>query len=440
MLFNELLNKKVAIFGLGNEGQTFLKLWEKRTGGIKLTALEDNYQERTLPQFVTYKTLKETSLSDFDIIIKSPGISAYREDILSAKTLGVQFTSLVDLWFSENKDLRIIAITGTKGKSTTSSLTTHLLNSMGVSAALAGNFGIPLFENGEAADKTKTWVVELSSYQDFEIKTAPKFATLLNLYPEHTNWHGTVERYYLDKLNLFDKQGADSVAIINGSDVNTTKYLSHFKNPLKFNTEDSIHIKDGYFFDGEKRLFPTNTSPLLGEHNLINCCAALTNIKALGLETNDTKDGLKSFKSLPHRLENIGAIDGITFIDDSISTIPEAALAALKAFPNKAVTIILGGDTRAQNWRFFAEALKNIPPFAAVTIPDNGDDIAQAIRDYGPKDIQLKQTTNLEDAVKIAKEITPQGGIILLSPAAPSYGHFKNFQERGDKFKEFAKL
>ena len=448
MRFSDLNGKKVALFGLGREGYSFINLWLARKPKASLTILDETTsqsdqkanQELASSHNFEYITGNNVSpaLSSFDVVIKSPGISKYRSDIINAKEKGTKFSSLVDLWFSENNNPNIIAITGTKGKSTTSSLTVHLLNALGKKTTLAGNIGIPLFSDLSQDLNSTAWVVELSSYQATEISTSIPYAMLLNLYPEHTNWHGSVTQYYQDKLNIFRQQNNDAKCIINGSDPNTALYKDDFKNPTLFNTKTSIHVADDYFYDGEKKLFSISISPLLGQHNAHNICAALTVISLLGFDVLDTAEALKSFTGLHHRLEFIGEKNEIKFIDDSISTIPQAALAALNAFKGSPTTLLLGGQKRAQEWDAFANAIQNDPPYAIITMPSNGNEIAKTLRDFHLKNTIIYEAKDLQDGVKKAKEITPKGGTVLLSPAAPSYDHFKNFEERGECFKQFA--
>lgn len=446
MHFKDLIGKKVAVWGVGREGSAFINLWRARCPHMTLSVLDEkpSDQSRLLATQEDLCYFSEAgalnAIKTFDVVVRSPGISRYREEILEAKRLGVQFTSLADLWFSENTTTDIVAITGTKGKSTTSSLTAHLLKSLGVNTTLAGNIGTPLFEDPEQVTTQSTWVIELSSYQASDIETSIPLATLLNLYPEHCDWHGSVEQYYQDKLNIFKHQSDNSRSIINGQDPNTLRYLNFFKNRRYFNTKETIHCQDGYIYNGDQLLFPCTISPLLGTHNSLNICAALTILSALGHEPSTAADGLKNFNGLMHRLQMIGSDKKLTYIDDSISTIPQAALAALAALPSQRVTILLGGQKRAQDWELFAKSLHKTPPFAAITMPDNGSEIAAALREYAPQNILIKEVADLKEGVQTAQKITPSGGIVLLSPASPSYGHFKNFEERGDLFKQFAGL
>jgi len=436
MHFDELRNKQVAVWGFGREGKTFVQLWKKCCPNKPLAVIDENPQN-DVANFNTqnlqlFKDAK-SAINNFEVIVKSPGISCYRPEITTAKD--TKFTSLVDLWLSENTNTPVIAVTGSKGKSTTASLIYHLLKSQGVKVFLAGNVGIPLFE--QEVQPNSTWVLELSSYQAHDVKTPIQLAVLTNLYPEHCDWHGSVEQYYQDKLNIFKQQNRSNFGIINGQDPNTNRYLQEIKCPIFYNTPTTIHYQDGYFYQGKKQLFPRNVSPLLGTHNAINICAALTALSAYGTKPINCAESLKSFSGLPHRLQYVATINDVVYIDDSISTIPQAALAALAAFPSRKITLLLGGQQRAQEWDKFAKEISNNPPYAIITMPDNGADILKALKEVNPQGTLLFETSNLEQAVAKAKEITPKSGVVILSPAAPSYGKFKNFEERGEAFKNY---
>ena len=365
-------------------------------------------------------------------MVKSPGVSLYRPEIQEAIRQHILVTSGTNLFFeNKNPESLVIAVTGTKGKSTTSSLLAHTLKALGKSVGLGGNIGVPLID---FVDKKNDFIVaELSSYQCADLNGRPNIGIMTNLYPEHLQWHGTHEQYYRDKLRLIDQS---EQIILNGADSRLKKYLFE-SDCIPFNTPDTIHIQDGYFYDGRLSLFPLDHLKLLGIHNAENACAVLTIVKLLNLPLSKCVAAFQKFQPLPHRLQILGTKRGITYVDDSISTTPETAIAALKALDKgQDITLIAGGFDRGQDYTnliHFMATFKN--RFRLVTLPDTGKRLAQMAQQAG---IETGLTSDMPTAVNIAGHITPYGGTIVLSPAAPSYNLYQNFEERGNDFKHWA--
>lgn len=409
MLWKSLNNKKIGIWGMGVEGIAAKRAVEKYV--VKPTVLE----------------ITEDNASDVfkcDVIIKSPGISLYRDEIRQARKKGIRITSGTNLFFAnKNKTTKVIAVTGTKGKSTTSALIAHALRSFGFRTELGGNFGVPLIDLVET--DVSFVVAELSSYQCADFAGAPDIGVLLNLYPEHLQWHGTHERYYADKLNMIRQ--CKSV-IANGADKRTPKL-----NAALFNVPAGFHVSGNAFCHQSKPLFSTDTLAVIGTHNAENACAVLAVVQSLGLNPERCAGAFATFKALPHRLQILGTTKGLTYIDDSISTTPETAIAALQAIDKgQPITIIIGGQDRGQDYAALSRFLvKHKKRMRVVTLPDTG----KRIKSRALKIIRAK---TMAEAVKAAQKITPKGGTVLLSPAAPSYNMFRNFEERGAAFRKYA--
>lgn len=441
MKINDLKGKKVALYGFGREGQAILTVIQQRLPELPITILNDSLLSE-VPENVDLLIGDEVSanLQRFDVIIKSPGISAYRPEIIAAKEKGVIFTSSTRLWFAENPDKATICITGTKGKSTTSSLIAHLLREQGLKVNLGGNVGIPLWEL--PTDFADIWVIELSSYQTSDFDAKPTIRVLLNLFPEHLDWHGSIERYFIDKTRLFTAE-MGSLSILNAIDENTRLYLHDLKNTIYFNELKEVHFIQRDIFDGEKWLFNANSLKLAGEHNLSNLCAALSVVKALNIDPQNCEKALSTFSSLPHRLHILGEKENITYVDDSISTTPQSALAAVKSFENKWITLLVGGYERGLDWEEVAQFALHRPIQTIITMPDNGQRIFEFFNHFKQKNAptadfpKFYQANDLQHAVLLAQKYTPPNGMIILSPGAPSYGRFKDFQERGRKFAQF---
>ncbi len=415
MKFQNLSDKKIGIWGRGKEGlATFKALIKKTTPKDIIFIEEDNIQD----------------IYTCDVLIKSPGISIYREEIKKAKEQGIYCTTPTNLFFQNKKEkTKVLAVTGTKGKSTTSSLLYHTLKSLGFKVKLGGNIGIPLIELVDA--DTDYIVAELSSYQSADLNGQIDIAILTNLYHEHLQWHQTHEQYYLDKINMLNQS---KISIINALQQESIQRTSHLKR-LFFNDTEGYCFKDGFFYNKNEKLFPTDILPLKGEHNLENASAVLTALNCLKINPRDAKEAFISFQALPHRLQILGEKEKILYVDDSISTTPETSLAAVKAFDNNGfITLFIGGFDRQQDYTVLINFLKQIKNrILLICLPDTGYSAFSLAQQEG---IRAIKATSIQEGVLIAKKQTPKGGIVILSPGAPSYNQYKNFEERGDDFKK----
>jgi len=447
MRISDLNGQKIAIWGLGNEGLSTLKVLSKTLSEPNITILNDTSisqesliflrESKFFLPIITGKNIVQ-SLKSFNVIIKSPGISPYRSEIKNAKQFGVKFISPTQLWYNEFHNQKIICITGTKGKSTTTQLTAHILKSLNYNVAVGGNIGFPLMDLLQIKHLPNFWIVELSSYQLYDFAGDPSINVLLNLFPEHLDWHINESNYYHDKLSLFSKLDK-GISIINGTDPVITSLNFNWKNPNFFNIKNGIYSKNNIIFNGNTELLNINNIKLKGTHNLSNICAALTIMKTLGISVNDCIEAISKFSPLPHRLNFLGVKNGLSFINDSISTTPESAIAAIESFNNDRITILIGGFDRGLNYDNLIKFLLNGNVYAAITIPETGHRIAKKLKQYNNKKLlEIYEANDLHEAIIIAKEVTPIGGIVLLSPAAPSFGEFKNFKERGITFAKYA--
>ncbi len=439
MKIKQLENKKLAIFGYGREGQSILRAIRRQLPAQPICILNDTPITLHEPHTeVCSGAAVAARLRDFDLVIKSPGISLYRPDIVDAKAAGVQFSSATRLWFSEHESAKAVCVTGTKGKSTCTSLSAHLLRAAGLRVALGGNIGTPLFDLPDTP-APDVWILELSSYQTSDFEADPSISLLLNLFPEHLDWHGNIDVYFHDKLNLL-RQTKRGLKILNAQDANTQRYTQDLEDCEYFNHKAGFHHNAQGIYQGDKRLLSLSELPIAGAHNASNVCAALTLVQALGVEVQSCLAALSSFQSLPHRLSVLGEKNGIGYIDDSISTTPQSSLAAVQAFPDVFITLLLGGYERGLDWTELAEYARNRPIQAIITLPDNGYRIARVLRQHCLANgvPHIHEARDLAAAVATAQAITPIGGLVILSPGAPSYGRFANFQERGEQFADMA--
>lgn len=444
MRFSDLEKERVAILGAGREGRAVWRQIRRRFPDKRLSFyaeadIDAQFQKELDPLLdgISIAPLNYDELKQFDVLIRSAGISPYRPELKQLRDDGKRFTSASSLWFAENPQAKTICISGTMGKSTTAKLVAHLLAYAGVKACLAGNIGQHMLDSEDT--NIDWWVIELSSYQLSDLEARPDAALLLNLSEEHVDWHGSVERYISDKLRLAKLASAGQV-IANFSDETLKQRLQTQQNIVWFNQPTSWQACEGGVIDRHKTFVPAPVS-LPGAHNMQNLAAAMALIDVLGLKIQDLGAALSSFRGLPHRQQYIGRKAGVRYINDSISTTPVSVAAALQTFGTKDVVLLLGGLDRGLDWTGFAAQLANHTPFAIITIPDNGTMIYAALQAAGVKPMGgLHQASELSGAVALAQEIAPKNGFILLSPGAPSFPHFKDYADRGEQFEKLADI
>jgi UDP-N-acetylmuramoyl-L-alanine---L-glutamate ligase len=433
-----LESRRIAIWGYGREGRAAYATLRERFSRMPLTLFctaEEARETETLedPFLRVIPGEPEAAvLAVFDMVIKSPGISPYFGVAEEALALGAKFTSGTELWFAANPNARTICVTGTKGKSTTSALIAHLLRAGGHRTALAGNIGLPLLDLLEVAPPPAFWVIELSSYQTRDASN-PEVAVILNLFPEHLDWHGSEARYFRDKLALLHRANPRH-AVLNAADSRLAK--ENPRCPVSWlGTPDGWHARGSEIWRGETRVLDSAGMLLAGAHNRINLCAALAAVEALGLDAIALAPAVLNFQPLPHRLQRLGIKEGIEYINDSISTTPHASIAALDCLRGRRVAIIVGGYDRGLDWGVFVERVQREPPAAVVTVGQNGPRIAEALRGFQhPAGFTLFERGELEEAVRAAESAVSRGGVVLLSPGAPSFPRYRDYVERGQHF------
>jgi len=442
MRFDDLEKARVAILGTGREGQAVWRQIRRRFPGKSLTLfaesdIDSGFLRKLDPAVDECRigSLDVNRLKQFDVLVRSAGISPYRQELASLRSLGRQFTTASNLWFAENPDAKTICISGTMGKSTTAALTAHLLNRAGIKTCLAGNIGRPMLDCKNV--DVDWWVIELSSYQLSDLEAEPDIVLLLNLSEEHVDWHGGVKRYTADKLRLAELAGQGRI-IANFANPVLVEKLQKFHDMTWFNHVETWQAGNSSVSDGNTR-YVAAPATLPGEHNMQNLAAALTLVDELGLDIDDLDAALSSFTGLPHRLQPVGEKAGIRYVDDSISTTPVSVASALQACGYEDVVLLLGGMDRGLDWNGFAAKLAGRTPYAIVTLPDNGPRILTCLKNAGVEPAGgLHATGQLSDAVALAQTLVPGKGCILLSPGAPSFPHFRDFEERGNQFKKYA--
>jgi UDP-N-acetylmuramoylalanine--D-glutamate ligase len=437
MRIADLADARVAIWGFAREGHASLAVLRERFPHKQLTIFcsEEEASELRKSSAASSTEIITTAadanaLSRFDVVIKSPGISAYKSPYPQAVEAGVRFTSGTALWFAEHPEAKTICVTGTKGKSTVAALIAHLLRKSGQSVALAGNIGMPMLELLDPPRLPAWWVIELSSFQTRDFDGAPTVALINNLYEEHLDWHESAQNYVADKLKIVAR--AESVVVAAQPDLIAA--TSQCPKRMLIGDDDGWHVRDDAIFSGSTRVLDLNLIPLPGLHNAQNVCAALAALDAAGKNAIALAQHVRSFKPLPHRLQLLGERDGLRYVNDSISTTPYASVEALRSLSTGDVTILVGGFDRGVDWRIFVDYVAKHPPRGIVTMGANGAAIARALDGRG---VAARRSGSLTEAMQIAQTMTPRGGTIVLSPGAPSFDQFRDYAQRG---REFARL
>lgn len=448
-IINDIDGKNnILILGFGREGKSTYKLIRNYLKNKKITIADGNgnlleansfLREDSNLELILGKSYLD-KLDKFDMILKSPGINLKKINYDSFKD---KITSEMDLYLKYS-NCQTIGITGTKGKSTTSSLIYHILKEMGKNVRLVGNIGIPVFDEIESFSEDTIVVIELSCHQLQFVNASPNISVLLNIYEEHLDFYKSYQEYMNAKLNIFNYQKDKDYKIIGIDSPDTNKYIKN-KDSYLFTKEDKniskgIKIKeDGLYFvkDSKETLVyeKERKRNLLGDHNLYNVAAALCVCDILSLDKDKVKILIDNFKPLEHRMELVGEYKKITFYNDSIATIPEATINCVKAIPN-CKTLIIGGLNRGidlsllTNFLMEDNSLENI-----ICLKDTGYMIADELEREGCKKRLLK-ALDMEDAVNLAYKYTKENYACIFSPAAASYNVYKNFEERGKHYKE----
>ena len=450
----DLSGRRVALWGWGHEGRAAYTALRARLPAQPLT-LFCNPAEAIDAAGLGDALLsieRETSgerLAQFEAVIKSPGISPYKPEAEFAAQRGTRFLGGTALWFAERADAdgevaNALCVTGTKGKSTTSSLLAHLLRAAGLRTALAGNIGVPLLELLD--DDADAWAIELSSYQTRDVAASgarPRIAIVTNLHPEHLDWHGGEQRYIADKLALVT-EAKPRIAVLNAAD----PLLAALKLPDSdvhwYGDERGWHLRGDALHRGDAFVMDTSALPLPGRHNRSNLCAVLTALEAFGLDAAKLVPHAATFQPLPNRLQPLGERDGFLYVNDSISTTPMATLAALDLYADRRVAVLVGGHDRGLPWDEFAEAMRTRAPKAVVTMghglaAQNGPRIHALLEPVAAQaGFMLEAAGDLAEAMAKARAALPDGGVVLLSPGAPSFGPYRNYVARGRHFAELA--
>jgi len=427
MITSLATDTRAAVFGYGVEGRSTVA-WLRRAGVRDVRVIS---AERPAGLDVeldwTAEAGIDAALNGIELLIKSPGIRPAHPLLTAARARGVPTTSATVLFVEQARaaGLAMIGVTGSKGKSTTATLIGTTLEAASIPMVLVGNIGRAALDVLEEVVSNRPVIVfEMSSYQTADLTIGPSVAVVTRLFPEHLDWHGGVEAYYRAKLRIATSQRPDDITIWNMSDPELTR-----RAPLG----PARHL--GY---GTGRLRYSDEKMLLrGPHNRMNAAAALSAAELFGALPVHLESVLASFTGLPHRLEEIGIRRGVRWVNDSIATAPEAAVAALDAYGLDVVTYIGGGTDRGFDFTPLARALIARAVPNVILLPPGGTAIQAALAAIDPASAsRARVVSDLAEAVAVAAAVTPEGSTVLFSPASPSYGVYANFEERGSLFRK----
>ncbi|MCL5037655.1 MAG: UDP-N-acetylmuramoyl-L-alanine--D-glutamate ligase [Chloroflexi bacterium] len=441
----DLKEKRVSIMGLGRTGIALARTLHNMGAKLFLSESENsNNLNSTLellkdiPAEIESGGHTDLIYKDKDLIVISPGIPSNIPVLEEARKHGVEVISEVELAY-RLCPAPIIAITGTKGKSTTATILNRLLEAHGIPSLLAGNIGIPVVSELSRAKENGWVVLEVSSFQLETVKEFhPKVAAFLNFYPDHLDRHQTMQEYLDMKMRIFSCQDENDLAVLNADDPAVIESTAGIKaKKLLFGVDYrpglSAYIDDDELvvaLNGHKiRLSPKNKN-LMGAHIRKNALAALLIAHIAGADLGNALEVLENFKPLPHRLQRIAEVDGILYVDDSKSTTPHSSKAAVMSFARPVILIAGGRDKGLDFTPLTCELSKKVK--ALVVMGEASGKISQAAKEQGFDDIIT--AGNMEDALLKAREAANEGDVILLSPGCTSFDMFKNAEERGNSF------
>ncbi len=457
MKIEDLQGKRIGILGYGVEGQGLATFLSKHD--IAYAIFDESPESFLLDDhkgadFFSGESVLE-EIKKCEVVFRSPGIPLKNKAVEAARNNGAVISSQIQL-FLENSPAKVIGITGTKGKSTTSKLIFEILKAAGKSVYLGGNFGsavISLLDDLKAEDYV---ILELSSFQLQDLKISPHISVVLAVYSDHLDYHSDINEYWQAKSSITKYQSSSDFAIIN-FDAENSKAIGAMGDAKKFyihsryDSTEEQQIQDGFIADkasgnlilvegGKENIYlESEKVPLRGFHNLQNIGSAVLVARILGISDEIVYSALNSYKGLEHRLEFVLEKDGVKFYNDSISTTPESSLAAIASFEEPKI-VILGGSDKGSNYIQFGKevaAQENVK--AVVVLGEIGEKIAQGLKEGNFKGQILTEINSMKEVFQKLKGIVSDGDVVVLAPGAASFGMFKNYKDRGDQFKEEAK-
>lgn len=429
--------KKVLVYGLGLTGISSVKTLEKE--GYEVYTYDKNKKNVKELEGYKYSPISDLEIDTipYGFVVKSPGIPPHDEMVkkLSRK---YEIISDIELSYRLFSDAKIISITGTNGKTSTTSMVTHILNESGIKAISVGNIGEGILWQ-MATNKDAVFVCELSSFQLHDVKNyKPKIATITNISEDHIDWHGTFDDYIDSKINISKNQDEDDYIIINHEDKILQDHKSSYKAKIyefssKNEVERGIFLKEStIYLKDEKieKLIDVDDLLVIGNHNYENIMAASLCAYLFGIDILDIQKALKTFKSIEHRLEYVDTISGVKVYNDSKGTNVDSSVKAIESFDDP-IIIIAGGYNKHIDYSAYVKAFKKKGKLMVI-MGETSDILANLCKEEGVSYIKAK---DMKEAVDISFDHASDGDVILLSPASASWDMYKNFELRGEDFK-----
>lgn len=419
---------KIVIAGYGLEGESNYRYFSSDSDNVITIADQKPQPSRPLPDGVKTIISEDAfqQLDDFDMVIRTAGLAPNK-----IKTNGKIWSATNE--FFEKCPAQIIGVTGSKGKGTTASLIASILNAAGKKIWLLGNIGVPGLDVLKLIKPDDIVVYELSSFQLWDLEKSPHIAVVLFIEQEHLDVHSDTEEYVLAKANITKYQDSNDILIYNQSNQFAKNIAEKSKAHLLGYTDNkSAHVLSGYFYYGEQKICSINSLSIVGKFNYDNACAAIDSVWGITSDISAIEVGLSSFKGLPHRLQFVRELDGVKYYDDSIATIPGAAIAAVRAFEGPKV-IILGGSSKGSDFTDLGKELAK-QDAKAILIGSEAEKIANSCKNADFKNFEIMNYISMDEVVRRAQSLSKPGGFVLLSPACASFDYFKNYSDRGEKF------
>lgn len=438
-MLSKLEKKSILILGMGREGFSSLEFLRQNFPSKKIAVADE--QSKELPDqenLITYFGPNYLAhLDQYEVIIKTAGIPLQTPEIQKAIANGSEILSNTEIFFALSPSWRIIGITGTKGKSTTSKLIHEILQTTYKDAVLLGNIGAAPLSKLKQIQAETLVVAELSCHQLAELKVSPHVAVVLDIKEEHLDYYKDFASYFQAKSAIARYQKQNDYFIYNQhlsgasqmAELSMGQKLTH---SLKDEGEALVSQKAEQIFYQNEAIIDRDDIPLLGEHNLYNVMPAIVVAKLFNVATDKIQEAIKGFANLPHRLQLIAEIDEVKYYDDSIAVNPHATIMAIKSFPKNSILLIAGGYERNQDFQELADVMAEYQVKALFALPTTGERLLKAAQAKFPLSTCL--VASMQEAVRLAKLEAKSGDVVLLSPASASYNSFANYEERGTAF------
>lgn len=424
---------KIAILGFGQEGKSAYRYWSKTNNQI---TIHDNNENVVIPKDVDSvlgeKALLGLDTYSYDLIVRSPGVKIQNQHSLKTKiTTPTQE-------FVDKCPVQIIGITGTKGKGTTCSLLSDILNNSGIKTHLVGNIGTPALDILDKIEENDLVVYEMSSFQLYDIKSSPHVAVCLLVTEDHLDWHDDLEDYHNSKGNIFRFQKPGDIAIYYKNNETSTKLvnLSPAKKRISYGDGADIFIERDEIRAYGKKVIKISEVGLLGKHNLQNVCAAIAAASVYTSDYESMEQSIKDFKGLALHVELVGEISGIKYYNDSFSSNPTATQAAVESIDSP-IVLFIGGIDRGSDFNELAKTLAKKEIRQIVLYGEAREKILQKFNDHNIEKVLLSSSNDFEDILTQGIKHAKRGDAILFSPGCPSFDMFKDFKERGKAFNSF---